>query len=112
MPASQSRSVTIVTPVTLAMAALARVYSGDARRKLHALAFWAALACGLLMGGVVAPLAAALTVIACQQRSAGGHGDRRPGFKRAGSRRPPFTPLGIQQAPADNPRRPRAAAAP
>lgn len=49
---------------TLAMAALARLYAGTAHARVHALIFWAALACGVLIKGPIAPMAAVLTLAA------------------------------------------------
>lgn len=50
--------------ITLAMAALARLYAKPAHPRRYAAVFWAALAGGVLVGGVIAPLAAALTLAA------------------------------------------------
>jgi len=49
---------------TLAIAALARVRMMNARARRHALAFWTALALGVLAKGLMAPLIAALTLAA------------------------------------------------
>jgi 4-amino-4-deoxy-L-arabinose transferase-like glycosyltransferase len=48
--------------ITLALAALARLYADQTHQKRHALIFWGALACALLVGGVIAPLVAALSL--------------------------------------------------
>ncbi|HRE45340.1 MAG TPA: glycosyltransferase family 39 protein, partial [Terricaulis sp.] len=60
--------------ITLAMAALAHLrMRGAARLRLYALIFWAALACGVLIKGPVAPLVVALTLgalIAWERRAA------------------------------------------
>lgn len=57
---------------TLALAALARLRMGAARPRAHALIFWAALACGILIKGPVTPLVIGLTlgVLALWERGA------------------------------------------
>lgn len=50
--------------ITLALAALARLYASDAHRRRHALIFWGALAGGIMIGGAIAVLAAAFTLAA------------------------------------------------
>lgn len=49
---------------TLAMAALAQLFTGAKRPRLIALLFWFAIGCGVLIKGPVTPLVAALTLIA------------------------------------------------
>lgn len=50
--------------ITLAIAALARLYGGSKKPKRDALIFWGALACGVLIAGLLAPLVVALTLSA------------------------------------------------
>lgn len=47
---------------TLALASLARLRVGDARPRLLALLFWAALACGIMIKGPITPMVALLTL--------------------------------------------------
>lgn len=49
---------------TMAMAALARLYAARDHARTHALIFWAALACGVLIKGPIAPLVALLCLAA------------------------------------------------
>lgn len=49
---------------TLAMAALANLYTGAKRPKLISLVFWIALGCGVLIKGPITPMIAALTLAA------------------------------------------------
>lgn len=49
---------------TLAIAALARLRMSNAHPRLHALVFWGALGCAVLVKGPIAPMVAALTLIA------------------------------------------------
>lgn len=49
---------------TLAMAAMARLYAGKSQARAHAMIFWAALACGVLIKGPIAPLLAVSSLAA------------------------------------------------